>query len=291
MRPLVRYLWYLLRRSAHDAELRDEIESHRAHRQDAFESRGLAPTAAVWASRRAMGNVTLAVEDVGDVWIVRVLDSVRQDVRDAIRGLRKSAGVSAVVIGTLALGIGANTSLFSIFNTLIMRPLPVRDPGTLALLSSGSWSYPVWEEIKARETDLFDGAFAWSRESFDLVQGGRPVPVDGAFVSGRFFDVLAVPAFRGRMLTPSDDKVALPNGPVAVISDRFWRQQFAGAGCRRPSAHRSPPGSLVHHRRRHAAGLLRRRRRPDGGRDAAFRRRADLARQGKRVGRLRPVVA
>ena len=229
MRPLVRYLWYLLRRSAHDAELRDEIESHRAHRQDAFESRGLAPTAAVWASRRAMGNVTLAVEDVGDVWIVRVLDSVRQDVRDAIRGLRKSAGVSAVVIGTLALGIGANTSLFSIFNTLIMRPLPVRDPGTLALLSSGSWSYPVWEEIKARETDLFDGAFAWSRESFDLVQGGRPVPVDGAFVSGRFFDVLAVPAFRGRMLTPSDDKVALPNGPVAVISDRFWRQQFAGA--------------------------------------------------------------
>ncbi len=229
MRALLRRLLYFLRRSDHDAELRDEIESHRAHRQDALERDGLAPADAAWASRRAMGNVTLAVEDVGDVWIVRVLDSVQQDVRDAVRGLRKSAGFSAVVIGTLALGIGANTSLFSIFNSLIMRPLAVRDPGSLALLTSGSWSYPVWEEIKARETDLFDGAFAWSRESFDLAQGGRRVPVDGAYVSGRFFDVLGVPAFRGRMLTPADDRAAQPDGPVAVISHRFWRHHFGGA--------------------------------------------------------------
>jgi putative ABC transport system permease protein len=146
-----------------------------------------------------------------------------------VRGLRKSKGFSAVVIGTLALGIGANTSLFSIFNSLIMRPLAVRDPGSLALLTSGSWSYPVWEEIKARETDLVDGAFAWSRESFDVAQGGRRVPVDGAYVSGRFFDVLGVPAFRGRTLTPADDSAAQPNGPVAVISHRFWRQHFGGA--------------------------------------------------------------
>jgi predicted permease len=229
MSALFRYLLYLLRRSDHDAELRDEIESHRAHRQDALERTGLAPTAAAWASRRAMGNVTLAIEDVRDVWIVRVLDGAQQDVRDGLRGLRKNAGFSAVVIGTLALGIGANTSLFSIFNSLIMRPLPVRDPSSLALLTSGSWSYPVWEEIKARETDLFDGAFAWSRESFDLAEAGRPVPVDGAFVSGRFFDVLGVRAVRGRMLTPADDSAAPPNGPVAVISHRFWRQRFGGA--------------------------------------------------------------
>ena len=78
------------------------------------------------------------------------LDGVQQDVRAAVRGLRKSAGFSAVVIGTLALGIGANTSLFSIFNSLIMRPLPVRDPGSLALLADGSWSYPVWQEIATR---------------------------------------------------------------------------------------------------------------------------------------------
>jgi predicted permease len=228
MIALLRRLLYFLRHPDHDAELRDEIESHRAHRQDALERHGLAPASAAWASRRAMGNVTLAVEDVRDVWIVRVLDGVRQDVRAAVRGLRKSPGFSAVVIATLALGIGANASLFTIFNSLIMRPLPVRDPGSLALLTSGSWSYPVWEEIKARETDLFDGAFAWSRESFRPALGDRPVPVDGAHVSGRFFDVLGVPAFRGRMLTPADDSAAMPNGPVAVISHRFWHQYFGG---------------------------------------------------------------
>jgi hypothetical protein len=99
-----------------------------------------------------------------------------------------------------------------------MRPLPVRDPGSLALLEDGSWSYPVWEEVKARETNLFDGAFAWASESFDLALGDRAVPVDGAYVSGGFFEVLGVPAFRGRMLTPADDSAAPPNGPVAVES-------------------------------------------------------------------------
>jgi hypothetical protein len=85
MRTLLRRLLYFLRRSDHDADLRDEIEAHRAHRQDALERDGLTPTDAAWDSRRAMGNVTLAIEDVGDVWIVRVLDSVQQDVRDAVR--------------------------------------------------------------------------------------------------------------------------------------------------------------------------------------------------------------
>jgi putative ABC transport system permease protein len=229
MSALLRRLMYFFRRSRHDADLRDEIEAHRAHRQDALERDGLAPAAAARASRRAIGNVTLAVEDVRDVWASRVLDSVQHDFRAAARGLRKSAGFSAVVIGTLALGIGANTSLFSIFNSLIMRPLAVRDPGSLALLTDGSWSYPVWQEIGARATDLFDGAFAWSRESFDLARDGRTAPVDGAYVSGRFFDVLGVPAFRGRMLTPADDTAAPPSGPVAVISHRFWRQHFGGA--------------------------------------------------------------
>jgi putative ABC transport system permease protein len=229
MHTFFRRLLHVLRWSRHDADLREEIEAHRTLRQAALERDGLGPDDAAQASRRAMGNVTLAVEDARDVWAMRVLDGVRQDVGAAFRGLRKSAGFSAVVIGTLALGIGANTSLFSIFNSLIMRPLPVRDPGSLALLTDGSWSYPVWQEIETRAGDLFDGAFAWSRESFDLAQDGRLVPVDGAYVSGRFFEELGVPAFRGRMLTPADDSAAAPNGPVAVISHRFWRQHFGGA--------------------------------------------------------------
>ena len=78
---------------------------------------------------------------------MRTIDSLRQDVRAALRGLRKSPGFALVAISTLALGIGANTALFSIFSSLILRPLPVRDPGSLALLTdgSGSWSYPIWQ--------------------------------------------------------------------------------------------------------------------------------------------------
>jgi putative ABC transport system permease protein len=229
MSAFLRRVMYFLGRSRHDADLRDEIESHRAHRQDALERDGLASDAAAWASRRAIGNVAVTLEDVRDVWVSRAVDQLWQDIRIAVRGLRKNPVFTLVAIATLALGIGANTALFSIFNGLILRPLPVRDPGRLALLLDGSWSYPVWAEIKARENDLFDGAVAWANERFDMSRGGQSAFVDGAHVSGRFFEVLGVSAVRGRMLTPADDAAAAPDGPVAVISHRFWREQFAGA--------------------------------------------------------------
>jgi putative ABC transport system permease protein len=229
MTKIFRRLRYFCGRSRHDADLREEIEAHRALRQDAFERDGLAPEDAAHASRRALGNVALAVDDARDVWTIRTVDSVWQDVRGALRWLRKSPGFAVVAIGTLALGIGANTALFSIFSSLILRPLPVRDPASLALLTNGSYSYPIWQEIRVRETELFDGAFAWSSQRFDLSPGGQTDPVDGAYVSGRLFDVLGVTAVRGRMITPADDGGGAPDGPVAVISYRLWRQRFGGA--------------------------------------------------------------
>jgi MacB-like periplasmic core domain len=225
MKTLLERLLRLLRWSRHDADLREEIETHHSLRQDALERDGLEADDAAHASRRAIGNIPLAIEDSREVWAMRALDHTRQDVRDAVRGLRKSPGFAFVTIATLALGIGANTALFSIFNSLIMRPLPVRDPGHLALLNDGQWSYPVWQEVSARADDLFDGAFAWSAQSFDLTQPGqRPVPVDGAYVSGRFFDVLGVPAFRGRMLTSGDDRAA----PSRTVRS-WWSAIASGA--------------------------------------------------------------
>jgi putative ABC transport system permease protein len=229
MIALLRRLMYVIGRSRHEADLREEIESHRAHRQDALERDGLTPDAAASASRRAIGNVALAVEDVREVWISRVVDQLWQDTRTAVRGLRNSPGFTLVTVAILGLGIGANTALFAIFNDLMLRPLPVRDPGRLAMLLDGSWSYPVWEAIKAREDDLFDGTFAWANEKFDLSRGGQTTVVDGAYVSGRFFEILGVSSVRGRMLTQADDVSAAPQGPVAVISYRFWREQFAEA--------------------------------------------------------------
>jgi putative ABC transport system permease protein len=229
MRSLFRRLLHSVRWSRYEADLRADLETHRTLRQDALERAGLAPDAAAHASRRALGNAALAIDDARDVWASRTIDGLWQDVRAALRGLRKSPGFAFVAIATLALGIGANTALFSIFSSLILRPLPVRDPARLALLSDGSWSYPVWQEIRTHGGDLFDGTFAWSGGSFDLAQGGRPVTLNGVYVSGHFFDVLGVPPFRGRMLSPADDSTAPPNGPVAVISHRFWRQHFGGA--------------------------------------------------------------
>ena len=228
MNTLLQRLLYLLRWSRHEADLREEIETHRSLRQDALERARPGPDKA-FASQRAMGNVALAVEDAREVWAIRVLDHTRQDVRTAMRGLRKSPGFALVAVGTLALGIGANTALFSIFSSLILRPLPVRDPASLALLTNGSWSYPIWEQIRAREAGFSDGAFAWAAQRFDLSPSGQSDPVDGAYVSGRLFDVLGVTAIRGRLITPADDTAALPSGPVAVISHRFWRQRLAGA--------------------------------------------------------------
>ena len=171
-------------------------------------------------------------------------DRLAEDLRNGFRQIARNPGFTAIAVLTLALGIGANTALFSIFNSLILRPLPVRDPGSLALLTDGSWSYPIWNEITTRETGLFDGTLAWSAQRFDLSAGGQTEPVDGAYVSGRLFNVLGVTAVRGRMLSPGDDSgaptafdaaQAVPStsrgadGPVAVISHRLWRQRFAGA--------------------------------------------------------------
>ena len=122
MSTLFRRLLYFLFRSRHDVDLREEIEAHRMLRQDALERNGLAPEDAAHASRRALGNVTLAIDEVRDIWTIRLIDSLELDVRLAFRGLRKSPGFALVAIGTLALGIGGNTAIFSVINAAFFAP-------------------------------------------------------------------------------------------------------------------------------------------------------------------------
>ena len=152
------------------------------------------------------------------------------DWRDAWRSLRSTPLVTALAVLSLALGIGANTALFSIINSLLLKPLPVSEPQRLVLLDGDSWSNPIWEEIRARQDQIVAGGFAWSNERFDLSSSGETDRIDGIFASGRMFEILGVPAVRGRTFTAADDaRGGGPDGGVVVISYGFWQRRFAGA--------------------------------------------------------------
>jgi predicted permease len=152
------------------------------------------------------------------------------DWRDGWRSLRATPAVTTLAVLSLALGIGANSALFSIYNGLMLKSLPVAHPDRLVLIANDSWTNPIWEEIRSRQDQIADGAFAWSGERFNLSAAAETDLVDGIYASGRMFDILGVTALRGRTFTSADDdRGGGPNGPVAVISYRFWQRRFAGA--------------------------------------------------------------
>jgi ABC-type antimicrobial peptide transport system permease subunit len=121
------------------------------------------------------------------------------DLRDALRALRATPIVTAVAVLSLALGIGANTAIFSLVNALMLRSLPVREPARLVQLTLGatrvSWTNPLWEQVRDRDRQLFDGAFAYSHQRFNLARGGEAQLVRGVMASGEYFDVLGAATF------------------------------------------------------------------------------------------------
>jgi putative ABC transport system permease protein len=161
-----------------------------------------------------------------------------QDLRLAVRALGATPAVTAIAILSLALGIGANTAIFSLVNSVILRTLPVADPQRLVILSGRrdggvrpAFSYATFDQIR-RHGQGFDGVLAYSNccGKGTLSIGGEPLSVDRFFVSGDFFGTLGVSARIGRLLTPADDvSGGGANGPSAVISYRLWQERFGGA--------------------------------------------------------------
>jgi predicted permease len=158
------------------------------------------------------------------------------DLRDAFRALRAAPVVSAVAILSLALGIGANTAIFSLVNALMLRSLPVNDPQRLVQVLAGptrtSWSNPLWEQLRERDHQLFAGAFAYSTPRFNLARSGEARLTNGVMASGELFELLGVPAILGRTFTPANDVrsgTGIENRQVAVISYAFWQKQYGGA--------------------------------------------------------------
>jgi predicted permease len=159
------------------------------------------------------------------------------DFRLAVRALRSTPVVTAVAVVSLALGIGANTAIFTLADSLLLRTLPVTDPQRLALVSVSAntsyrppFSYATFDQIR-RHGQGFAGALAFSnRGKATLTVGGQPLPVDRFFVSGDFFDTLGVSPLVGRLFNTSDDAPAGgPDGPVAVIGYKLWQERFGGA--------------------------------------------------------------
>jgi putative ABC transport system permease protein len=209
-----------------DAELRDHLERQTAD----YVRSGLSETEARRRAHQDLGGLEQVKEACRDVRGTRLLDDLQQDLRYGIRVLRKSPTFTVVAVLSLTLGIGANTTIFTLVDTLILRSLPVHDPGRLVRLQGASWTNPIWEEIRARQHEILAGAAAFFDTRFDLARGGQAEPVEGLYASGAFFDVLGMPAIVGRTFTVDDDRRGGGEaGAVAVISYAFWQARYGGA--------------------------------------------------------------
>jgi len=169
-----------------------------------------------------------------------MVDAVFQDIRYAVRLLRRSPGFAGVAILSLALGAGASTAIFQLFDAIRLRALPVSAPEQLVELrvddmthARGTWmreaslTNPLWEQIR-KDQQVFSGVFAWADESLDISPTGQSQKVAGLWVSGDFFRVLGVQPILGRVFKESDDRRGCGQSAGVVISYGFWQRQFGG---------------------------------------------------------------
>jgi predicted permease len=233
MGNLLRRLWYAMWHRQFQADLTEELEFHRAMKERELEARGVDQREAHVAARRALGSMALVQDQSRDVWRPRWLQGIGHDFRLAGRCLRATPVVIGIALLSLALGIGANTAIFSLIDSLILRTLPVHEPNRLVLVTNTmpgvrAWGYPVWDHL--RQAQLFDRSAAWSRSRFDLASGGETQFVDGLWASCSFFETLGVHALIGRTFTDVDDQPwGGPDGRVVVIGYGFWQKHFGGA--------------------------------------------------------------
>jgi len=215
-------------RLARDAER--EMSFHVAERVDELVAGGLSEPEARREARRRFGRHADLRDRVHQVEVLVWLESLVADVRYALRALRANPGFTAVAVLSLALGIGANTAIFSLINAVMLRSLPVSHPEELVQFVMGSgeedFTNPLWESIRDRQKAL-EGTLAFAERDFNLSSGGLVRRAPGAWVSGAYFGVLGVPASRGRVLEPRDDVRGCP--AVAVLGHRFWQLEYGGA--------------------------------------------------------------
>jgi putative ABC transport system permease protein len=208
----------------------EELQFHLEMRTREFVASGMTVEEARSRARRAFGNRMLRKEETRDMDTIDWIETLLQDLRYAFRILRKSPGFAIVAILSLALGIGANTAVFSLLNTLLLTKLPVRDPDGLYQLivthrsaTHNSFSYTDYRKLHDG-FDIFDGVIAWTASNFQIEVDNVPEEVHGALVTGTFYDVLGVKPALGRLIADSDDTAT--GSSVAVLGYLFWERVF-----------------------------------------------------------------
>lgn len=238
-----RRLAFFFRRGRFERELKEEMDDHVRMKAKDLTDEGMPPDQARNGARREFGNALLLRERSRDVWGFGWLEILLQDVRYGLRQLRRNPGFTGVAVITLALGIGANTAIFSLANAAFFRRLPYPHANRLAFLwqqnkrtgeSEGAVSYPNYADWRAQSHDFRDMAFIMFGTEFLTGSGTKtivtgqngPERVSGALVSTNFFSVLGVSPMLGRSFTP--DESTPGHTDVAVISYGLWRSRFGG---------------------------------------------------------------
>jgi predicted permease len=230
---LWRRLLFYLRRDRCSRELEEEMRFHLEMRAEENLAAGLSPEEARYAAQRQFGNQTLLWEVSREMWSFRFLETIAQDLRYGFRILLKDKGFTIVAVFTLALGIGANTAIFSVVNALLLRPLPYRNPDQLVWITE-FYTQPVLEFVLAShfsawsaESQTLAQVAAYAPDNLTLTGAGeteRPERLDANRVSTQFFTLLGAQLPLGRNFLPAEDR---PGGePAAIISHSLWQRRF-----------------------------------------------------------------
>jgi macrolide transport system ATP-binding/permease protein len=243
-RVLARF-WNVLRNHRAEEELAREVAAHLVLLADDFERRGMSPEEARRAAKRAYGGVEQAKQAHRDERSLVWMEHTMQDLRHASRALARSPGFTLVAIVTIALGVGVNTTLFSAYNAVALKPLPVADAGKVVrlerMLESRSigenqyaFSYPEYINLREHQ-NVFQSMIAASWPVRVLVSApgeNRASTIQfraaqAQMVSGNYFEALGIHSMLGRVLGPNDDRAPGEN-PVVVLSHAYWQRQYRG---------------------------------------------------------------
>ena len=223
------------RRRAWDAERARELDAYLQMETEENVARGMPPEEARYAARRKLGNATLIREEIYRMNTIDLLETVWQDVKYAARVLRKSPGFTLFAVTILSLGIAANTSIFSIADAVLLRPLPYRDAGRLVMVweDASTYGFPQntpapgnFSDWKARNHVFADTA-AFAVATLNLTGDGTPEQLNGISVSANLFPVLGTSPALGRDFRPEDNNPGA--APVAILSHGLWLRRFGAS--------------------------------------------------------------